>query len=75
MAVPKKRKSKAKAAQVKAGKRAVQFMSFSKCSNCGSIHLPHRVCEKCGYYNGRVYNLKATQQPVQEVETESTEAE
>ncbi|MEW5767033.1 MAG: 50S ribosomal protein L32 [bacterium] len=25
----------------------------SKCSHCGEMKLPHRVCPHCGYYNGR----------------------
>ncbi len=23
------------------------------CSNCGEMRLPHTVCPKCGYYQGR----------------------
>ncbi|MDY0124773.1 MAG: 50S ribosomal protein L32 [Anaerolineaceae bacterium] len=23
------------------------------CPNCGEPRLPHRVCPKCGYYQGR----------------------
>ena len=23
------------------------------CPNCGEPRLPHRVCSKCGYYQGR----------------------
>ena len=23
-----------------------------ECSNCGNLKLPHRVCSKCGFYNG-----------------------
>ncbi len=23
------------------------------CPNCGEARLPHRVCPKCGYYQGR----------------------
>ncbi|MFZ3150581.1 MAG: 50S ribosomal protein L32 [Anaerolineaceae bacterium] len=23
------------------------------CPNCGELRLPHRVCPKCGYYQGR----------------------
>ena len=26
----------------------------SKCSNCGSPKLPHRVCPECGFYNGKL---------------------
>jgi large subunit ribosomal protein L32 len=24
-----------------------------QCSNCGEMRLPHTVCPKCGYYQGR----------------------
>ncbi|MEK7567508.1 MAG: 50S ribosomal protein L32 [Patescibacteria group bacterium] len=27
---------------------------FSKCADCGAVHIPHRVCTSCGKYNGRV---------------------
>jgi large subunit ribosomal protein L32 len=23
-----------------------------ECGNCGNLKLPHRVCPKCGFYNG-----------------------
>jgi len=23
------------------------------CSNCGTAHIPHKVCTKCGFYNGK----------------------
>ena len=23
------------------------------CANCGAVNLPHMVCKKCGYYQGR----------------------
>ncbi|MBD9126897.1 MAG: 50S ribosomal protein L32, partial [Faecalibacterium prausnitzii] len=23
-----------------------------KCSNCGSLKLPHQACGNCGYYKG-----------------------
>jgi large subunit ribosomal protein L32 len=24
-----------------------------QCSNCGEMRLPHTVCSKCGFYQGR----------------------
>jgi len=27
--------------------------SLSKCSNCGTPLIPHRICQKCGYYGGK----------------------
>ena len=24
-----------------------------KCPKCGALHLPHRMCQECGTYNGR----------------------
>jgi len=28
--------------------------TLSKCSNCGSTVLYHRVCPECGYYKGKL---------------------
>lgn len=25
----------------------------TKCTNCGAIIRPHRVCTECGYYKGK----------------------
>jgi len=32
---------------------ALKAVSLVKCSNCGEMRLPHTVCAKCGYYQGR----------------------
>jgi len=38
----------------------IKLKSLSKCSNCGSAVLPHRICPDCGYYRGRqVVTIKA----------------
>ncbi|MDX1919658.1 MAG: 50S ribosomal protein L32 [Candidatus Caenarcaniphilales bacterium] len=58
MAVPKKRKSKQKSRQVKAGKPKLKIVKSSACPNCGSQKQPHRMCHNCGYYNGRIYSFK-----------------
>ncbi|MDE6724842.1 MAG: 50S ribosomal protein L32, partial [Ruminiclostridium sp.] len=26
---------------------------LSRCTNCGELKAPHRVCGNCGYYKGR----------------------
>jgi large subunit ribosomal protein L32 len=28
--------------------------SLSKCSNCGAVKQPHKVCPECGFYNGKL---------------------
>ena len=54
MAVPKRRKSKARTAQ-----RRAQYLRSQKapqtvlCPNCQEPKLPHRVCPTCGKYDGR----------------------
>jgi large subunit ribosomal protein L32 len=59
MAVPKKRKSKQKSRQGKAGRPKLQLQKPSACPNCGSPRLSHQACGSCGYYNGRVHSLTA----------------
>ncbi|MDD2411743.1 MAG: 50S ribosomal protein L32 [Bacteroidales bacterium] len=27
---------------------------LANCSNCGSAHLYHTVCNECGYYRGKL---------------------
>jgi large subunit ribosomal protein L32 len=53
MAVPKKKTSRSSTRS----RRAHFFEAFSSprsvCSNCGETKEPHRVCLKCGYYNGK----------------------
>ena len=34
--------------------------TLAKCSNCGSHHRPHHMCQECGFYKGRlVIDMKA----------------
>ena len=28
-------------------------INLVQCSNCGEMRLPHNVCSKCGFYQGR----------------------
>lgn len=32
---------------------ALKALNGISCSNCGEPRLPHRVCPKCGYYQGK----------------------
>ncbi|MBF0138536.1 MAG: 50S ribosomal protein L32 [Magnetococcus sp. DMHC-1] len=52
MAVPKKRKSKSRGRQGRSHD-ALHAPSLSTCPNCQEPRMPHRVCAKCGWYNGR----------------------
>ncbi len=39
---------------------ALKGKSFSKCSHCGALKMPHVACGKCGYYGARqVLNVVA----------------
>ena len=52
MANPKRRHSKSRRGK----RRAHDFLTMpnlSRCSNCATAVLPHRVCPNCGYYKGR----------------------
>ncbi|MEG3639536.1 50S ribosomal protein L32 [Magnetococcus sp. PR-3] len=52
MAVPKKKTSKSKG-RMRAAHHAVKAPNLSTCSNCQEPIMPHRVCPKCGWYDGR----------------------
>lgn len=32
---------------------ALNATNLVQCSQCGEMRLPHTVCPKCGYYQGR----------------------
>ncbi len=49
---PKKRHSR----QRQGKRRAAIKLTVQKaitCENCGKLHLPHRVCESCGFYKNQ----------------------
>jgi len=63
--VPRKKISIAKKKQRHSTWRKLQLKKLwakyavSKCVNCGSAKLSHRVCPECGYYKGKqVINIK-----------------
>jgi large subunit ribosomal protein L32 len=59
MPVPKRRHSRTRGA-----KRRTHYklspLSVSTCPECNEPKLPHRVCPKCGKYDGRTVITMAT---------------
>ncbi len=52
MAVPKKKKSRAKV-KSRRGNQKLKTTKAVSCEKCGSLKLPHSVCKVCGTYKGR----------------------
>lgn len=50
MAVPKKKTSKSKR-DMRRAHDGLKLVQTVECANCGARHLPHHVCDKCGWYN------------------------
>ncbi len=54
MAVPKRKKSKAKTSMRKAQwMKKLNVPSLSLCPECGQPKPPHKVCPHCGYYKDK----------------------
>ncbi|RME19319.1 MAG: 50S ribosomal protein L32 [Deltaproteobacteria bacterium] len=53
MAVPKKKKSKAKRDSRRGGHLKFRAPNVIDCPQCAEPMLPHRACPKCGFYKGR----------------------
>ena len=49
---PKRRHSQARTSKRRANDH-LTAQSLSECPNCHERKLPHRACQKCGYYKGR----------------------
>lgn len=52
MANPKRRHSNTRS-RLRRAHDSLKIKSVSKCSNCGAVQLPHRICATCGFYRGR----------------------
>jgi large subunit ribosomal protein L32 len=52
MGVPKKRTSAQKRDQRRANWK-ITAPNVMSCTNCGEAILSHRVCAKCGFYDGK----------------------
>ncbi len=59
---PKKRHSRARQGKRRASIK-LETPAFSACPNCKSMILPHMVCKKCGFYNGKQVLTIKTEKP------------
>ncbi|HNY00106.1 MAG TPA: 50S ribosomal protein L32 [Oscillospiraceae bacterium] len=53
MAVPKGKVSRQRRDKRRSSTWKLTAPALVKCPNCGALRMPHRVCPKCGQYNGR----------------------
>ncbi len=53
MAVPKRKVSKARRDKRRSSVWKLDAPALSKCTQCGELKMPHRVCPVCGYYKGK----------------------
>lgn len=53
MAVPKRKKSRARRDMRRAHYMKIDVPSLAVCPQCHEPKLPHRACIHCGYYKGR----------------------
>jgi large subunit ribosomal protein L32 len=52
MAQPKRRWSKARTG-MKRSTWKLEEANLVKCTHCGALMMPHRVCKECGYYDNK----------------------
>ena len=52
MAVPKRKVSKQRRDKRRSQVWKLDAPALSKCSNCGELTVPHKVCKNCGFYKG-----------------------
>ncbi len=53
MAVPKRKHSQARKNKRRSNVWKLEMPAFSKCTQCGQLKAPHKVCPHCGYYKGK----------------------
>lgn len=53
MAVPFRRVSKTRK-RMRRTHYKLEENQTTKCSNCGAVLRPHRVCMECGFYKGKL---------------------
>ena len=50
MAVPKRKVSKARRDSRRSAVWKLEAPALSRCTHCGELTSPHKVCKNCGYY-------------------------
>lgn len=58
MAVPKRKTSQARRNSRAAANQNLTSPALAECSHCHELKLSHKVCPKCGYYNGQQVVVK-----------------
>lgn len=53
MAVPKNKISKQRKHKRRSSVWKLDAPTLVKCPQCHELTVPHRVCQNCGYYNGK----------------------
>ena len=53
MAVPKRKVSHARKSKRRSSVWKLNVPALAKCSKCGEYTAPHKVCNACGYYDGK----------------------
>ena len=61
MAVPKSKVSKARGNRRFASNYKVAVPTLVECPQCHEKKQPHRICKKCGYYDGKQVVVTATE--------------
>lgn len=60
MAVPKKKVSRRRGRNRRAGSFRLTLPGMMECPQCHKMKLAHRVCKNCGYYDGKqIVNVEA----------------
>ncbi len=58
MAVPARKTSKARKNKRRSSVWKMDAPTLVRCPKCSAYTVPHRVCDNCGYYNGKAVIVK-----------------
>lgn len=58
MAVPKRKTSKQRRNKRRSSVWKMEAPALVRCPQCNEYKRPHRICQNCGYYNGRQVVVK-----------------